>query len=121
MENISTDDLKILMEAGFLAANGGMTKHAQKIFEGVLAVRPDSEYAYIGQAVTLLAANQHDDAIKILRDEALRINPDCLQAKMILAMTLKMAGRGGECDRVVDQLHRSGDNAAKEFANSLFA
>ncbi|WP_417796432.1 tetratricopeptide repeat protein [Terasakiella pusilla] len=121
MDNISTDDLKVLMEAGFLAANGGMTKQAQTIFEGVLAVRPESEYAYIGQAVTLLTSEKHDEAIKVLRDDALRINPDCLQAKMILAMTLKLAGRGSECDRVVDQLHRSGDSAAKEFANALFA
>lgn len=121
MSTVSTKEVQLLMEAGFLAANGGMIEQAQKIFEGVQAVRPGSEFAHIGRAVTQMAANNMDEAAKILREDALKANPDNLQAKMFLALVLKLANRGGECDQVIEQLQKSEDAAAQEFASSLMA
>jgi hypothetical protein len=108
------------MEVGLMAAGCGLHEHAWTIFEGLEAVRPTSEGPPIGKALIHLGRKEHDVAIGILRDVLAR-HPASLEAKMMLGLALKVAGRNAECSSVVKELEASGDAKAKAFAAGLLA
>jgi hypothetical protein len=120
IEDIPSQAVKTLMELGILAVGCGLKEHAQTIFEGLEAVRPTSEGPPIGKALIHMSRNEHDAAVGILRN-VLTQHPASLEAKMLLGLTLKMAGRNAECGSVAKELDDSGDAKAKAFAAGLLA
>ena len=103
-----------------LAAGCGLHDHARTIFEGLEAVRPTSEGPPIGKALIHMSRNEHEAAVGILRDVVAK-HPASLEAKMMLGLTLKMAGRNAECATIAKDLDGSGDAKAKSFAAGLLA
>jgi hypothetical protein len=72
-------------------------------------------------ALIHMNSRAYEDAVKVLREGALARNPQSLEAKMILGLALKLAGRGSECDGVIRELSASGDAKAESFAKQLAA
>ena len=64
--DVSSEEVRILSEAGWLAASRGMANPALIIFEGLIACRPQLASGYVGQAYTLLGTGHFEDALKIL-------------------------------------------------------
>src|SRR5262245_32868401 len=120
IEDIPSQAVKTLMEIGILAAGRGLHEHARTIFEGLEAVRPTSEGPPIGKALIHMSRNEHDAAVGILR-EVLTRHPASLEAKMILGLSLKLAGRNAECGSIAKELDGTGDAKAKSFAAGLLA
>jgi len=119
--DVPSQAVRTLMEVGVAAVGAGFYRQALTIFEGIEAVRPDSEGPAIGAALAYMNSNAPEEAVKVLREGALAKSPDSLEAKMILGVALKLARRNSECDSVIKELKASNDPRAKAFAASLAA
>ncbi|CAM2005070.1 tetratricopeptide repeat protein [Acanthopleuribacter pedis] len=119
---IPQQSVQDLMEVGYLAGGYGYFKDAIAIFEGLSAVRPDSEYPHIGLAMTHLGMKQTEDAVRILRDNALPKNPENPLTKAFLGLALMQAGLNGESESVLNQVIDDNQNeTAVELARNLLA
>lgn len=102
--------LKTLTEIGLAAGGYGLKAEAERIFTAVQLLRPESDTAYIGLAVAQLGAGQYDQAATILRDQALKTQPDSSLAKSFLGLALKQAGRNAEADKVLNEVVAANDH-----------
>ncbi len=119
---IPQQSVQDLMEVGYLAGGYGYFKEAVTIFDGLAAVRPDSEYPHIGLAMTQLGMKQSEEAVRILRDHALPKNPDNSLTKAFLGLALMQAGLNGESENVLNQVIDANQNeTAVELARNLLA
>lgn len=118
---VSTQAVQTLMEVGVMAAGCGFYHQAFQIFEGLEAVRPDSEAPLVGVALIHMNSGEHEEAIKLLREGALVRNPNSINVKMVLGLALRLAGRNAECDNLIKELNASSDPKAKNYAKSLAA
>jgi len=75
----------------------------------------------IGVALAHISNHSPEEAVKLLRTHVLSKDPGNMDAKMILGVALKLAGRNAECDSVIKELNATGDSRAKAFAASLAA
>jgi hypothetical protein len=119
--DVSSQAVQTLMEIGVASAGNGLIPPAIAIFEGVRAVRPDSEGPALGMAIAQLGSRAYEDAAKTLREQVLAKNPNSIEAKMFLGLALKYAGRNAECDSVIKELIASSDERARTFATTLKA
>ncbi len=103
-----------LTRSGALASFSGLHEKAQKIMEGVRILRPENIYATIGLAVTKINAYQLDDAIEILQDWVLKIDPQNISAKCYLGIALKFSDREDEGNELFREVVES---ASKEDIN----
>ena len=67
MDVLETEDTRLLVDIGFLALSAGLDRHAQDIFQGVCAARPDQEAGPLGLAMVHMARSELDEAIELLR------------------------------------------------------
>jgi hypothetical protein len=61
--DLSSDEIKILVDAGFLAASRGINSKAIAIFDAVIVARPHLTAGYIGKAYTWLGINEPQKAL----------------------------------------------------------
>jgi thioredoxin-like negative regulator of GroEL len=119
---IDDDFVRKLSYSGVLASFSGLHENAQKILEGVRILRPENIYASIGLAVTKINAHQLDEAIEILQDWVLKIDPENISAKCYLGMALKLSDRKEEGNKLFMQVVESAgeeDIQDKELATAL--
>lgn len=121
MKAVTSEAVRMLMEIGMMAANNGMHKQAFEIFEGVEAVRPDQEYGPLGVALIHMNLGEYDQAVTVLKTGALERNPESAEAKIFLALALRLANRSSECDEIVRALRQSGDELSSNFAAGMLA
>lgn len=121
MKAVTSEAVRMLMEIGMMAANNGMHKQAFEIFEGIEAVRPDQEYGPLGVALIHMNLGEYDQAVTVLKTGALERNPESAEAKIFLALALRLANRSSECDEVVEALRQSGDELSNNFAAGMLA
>lgn len=100
----------VLANTGTLASFYGLHENAQVILEGVRAVRPDNHYASISLAVTKINAYLLNEAIVILRDWVLKIDPGSLAAKCYLGLALKYSGHNHEGDGLLREVIETADD-----------
>ncbi len=96
MVHIDSELVRLLMRIGYAAAWHGLYKEAVAIFDGVGAVRPESEVPVIGAAVVAMLSGHEDVAIKTLRESALELNPGSAQARAHLGVALRLRGEEDE-------------------------
>jgi thioredoxin-like negative regulator of GroEL len=87
MVELKADDVRTLVDLGFIAVSRGLTDKAAAIFAGVQAARPTQEAGFIGAALVSLARGDIDAAIKTLRSL-----PPTDAARTFLAMALNRSG-----------------------------
>lgn len=92
MVPIDSELVRLLMRLGYAAAWNGLHKEAVAIFDGVGAVRPESEIPVIGAAVVAMLSGHYDVAVKTLREGALELNPDSALARAHLGVALRLLG-----------------------------
>lgn len=64
---LETEDVRLLVEIGFIALSAGLDGDAETIFAGVQAARPREEAGPLGLAMVHMARNQLDQAVATLR------------------------------------------------------
>ena len=87
MVDLKPDDVRTLVDLGFLAVSYGLSDKAAPIFAAVRAMRPTQEAGYIGGALVSLARGDIDGAIR-----ALRALPPTDAARTFLAIALNRSG-----------------------------
>lgn len=114
--------IQMLMEIGFLAAGRGEINAAETIFNGIKALRPESESPLIGLAVARMNAGNNQEAIAILRDRALALNPLSDMANSFLGLALKLEGLNSQADSILEGVVAgNGDPGAVSMARALLA
>ena len=120
--DISSDWVRRIGEIGFMAAGYGMTPQAEALFQGLDAVRPEAEYGAIGRAFLAMTQNQFDEAARLLRDEALKRNPQSHEAQALLGLALRQAGRNAEAEGLLKTLvEQAPDSDGARLAEALLA
>lgn len=103
-------DLRLLGELGILAAGRGMAAEAEAIAAGFAAWRPESALAGIVRALAAMGGGRDADAARVLREDALRAEPDSADAKALLGLALERAGYRQAAQAVLDPLASGGDD-----------
>ena len=110
--------LQVMMEAGYVYLGMRRFKEARELFEGLAVMAPDSEVPLVAMGNVEFCENRLDKAIKRY-EQALKIDPASVYAKVYLGEALVFAGkkeRGIELLKEVKATDRSG---AGEFATAL--
>ena len=114
--------LKLLSEIGFLALETGLTKNSQAIFDGIKAIRAESELPIIGLASVAIVQGKTQEAINLLEKEALKIKPDSDLAKAYLGMSYKLDGHNSKAEKLLKEVLKTGkDESALSIAKEMLA
>jgi len=122
-EVLTSDEVRLLAEIGFMACRGRENTSAFAIFEGLRELRPGHGFVFLGRAMARMSAGRAEEAVRILRDEGLKILPGDEELQVFLAIALKEVGRERDCRRVLEALVvRCGEpSAPRRLAASLLA
>lgn len=93
-----------LTRVGSLASRLKLFNEAQIIFTGLQAVLPDNVDVMICNAAFRLDAQHPQDAIAILRDQALPLDPQNATVKCFLAKALRHSGNHAEGDKILQEV-----------------
>jgi Flp pilus assembly protein TadD len=116
---VKGSDLRLLGELGLLAAGRGLGGEAEVIAAALAAYRPRSAIAGMVRGVAALGRGDHEGAIRALRHEALRAEPDSAEAKALLGLALERAGYRGAAEDVLAPLARTGGEGASALAQAV--
>ena len=121
MVHIDSELVRLLMRVGYTAAWNGLHKEAIAVFDGVGAVRPESEVPVIGAAVVAMLSGNDDVAVKTLEEGALKLNPDSALARAHLGVALRLRGDEDEGMTILREVaaQTTDADAARMAANVL--
>jgi hypothetical protein len=105
-------DIQLLTQIGLLGAGAGKTLHAatHQLFHGLMVLRPERDFAYIGMACAHLNLQHPEDAVHVL-EQGLRVmrcaghdpkSEDIAMVQAFLGMTLLMVRRTSEALALLD-------------------
>lgn len=117
---ITEDILKCLLETGIMATNLGLFARAEGIFNALLALRPQCETTLICLATTKIFSKRFDEAIHLLKERVLAVNPNNDAAKSVLGLALQEAGLTQEGYAVLATVSGN-DKESKALAEALIA
>lgn len=100
---INSDEIKVLVDIGFLAASRNITKHANAIFNAVMAARPQLSAGYVGMAYTWLGANEPQKALDLLAKAPMSIEGD-----LFSAIALSKLGQNERAARLFEHVVKYG-------------
>jgi thioredoxin-like negative regulator of GroEL len=115
------DDLQLLTEIALSAAARGYAERVEPIFAALALLRPDNAAAAIGRALSALARRDADTAIEILKRDGVRARVCAAEARALLAIALRMAGRDTEARALCRALADGRDGPARKVALGLLA
>lgn len=117
---VDSELVRLLMRIGYLAAWNGLYKEAIAVFDGVQAVRPESEVPVIGAAVVAMLSGNPEVAIRTLQEGALTLNPGSDLARAHLGCALRLQGREDEGMAILREVAATSTQAdARAMAASL--
>lgn len=120
MEKNINDLYKLLMRVGFLAADCASTPVAEKLFQAVLLAKPSSEAPLIGLAYNAILAGRFDEAIQLLKEKALKLNPESSSAKVYLGLALGCKGEKEASNTILAEVaSQSEDTSTANFAKLI--
>lgn len=119
MIQVPSEDLRILLESGYLYLGMQRFKEAKEVFEGVVALTPKSEVPLVALGNVYCVQAKFDQAIKTYK-EALEVDPQSAFATAYLGEALFFKG---EKDKAVEVLEKASkmdaDGKSGDFARSL--
>lgn len=119
MVPMAREHLALLMEAGYICLGMQRFKEAKEIFEGVAALKPESEIPLVALAGISFCRGKLKEAIQTYQ-KALKMNPESLYAKAYLGEAFFFDGQKQEAVRLlkeVGQLETKGPTG--DFARAL--
>lgn len=97
------EDVRLLTELGFCAIGGARTKEARLIFAGLMRMRPQRSFPYVGMAMAHIAAHQASEAIDVLGSVTLDDAAERADIDAFRGLALQLAGRQGESRQVLER------------------
>ncbi|HSJ01066.1 MAG: tetratricopeptide repeat protein [Verrucomicrobium sp.] len=117
---IDSELVRLLMRIGYLAAWNNLYKEATTVFDGVQAVRPESEIPIIGTAAVAILEGKLEVAVKSLEGGALKLNPGSDLARAHLGCALRLQGRESDGTTLLKEVAEStNDPNARAMAENL--
>jgi hypothetical protein len=101
---LSSAEVRLLLEVGFLSCGAGNIKAAESIFLGLRALRPDEALSFIGLAMARIEAGAAQDAVSMLRGAAGYLFSKNIEYKVFLSISLIAAGQRNEAERELHKL-----------------
>jgi Flp pilus assembly protein TadD len=114
---VSTELLQTLAQIGYMACFQGNVEKGQTIMDGVDANCNGQPAAKIGVAIARIYGGRHQEAINILKNQVLTIEPNNTTAMCFLGMALADSGQATEAKTYFEQLAEKGNNDEKTIAN----
>jgi Flp pilus assembly protein TadD len=115
MVDLKSDDVRTLVDLGFIALSHGRNDEAAAIFAGAQAARPAQEAGFIGSALVSLARGNLEAAVKTLRSL-----PPTDAARTFLAMALNRTGdRAAAREILMDVVRTAGGTPHAALAREV--
>ncbi len=95
---------EMLAELGFMAVNHYYLPDALAIAEGLQIVRPKSAVPWVIKALVDMSRGKSEQALTLLREEALPLEPDNESVKVVLALALQKMGHNRESEALLAEL-----------------
>lgn len=114
---VSTELLQTLAQIGYMACFQGNVDKGQVIMDGVDANCNGQPAAKIGVAIARIYGGRHEEAINILQNEVLPVDPQNTTAMCFLGMALADSGKPEQAKDYFQQLADNGNDDEKTIAN----
>lgn len=115
---LSSDDIRLLTEVGFLAAAAGDVARAETIFDALGRIRPDRLFPSLGLAVAWMNAGRAADAAGLLEKAVCADSDEQASRDAWRGFALQLAGRSAQSRSVLQKaVDEHGANAG--FARGL--
>lgn len=108
---------QLLMRIGFFASDCASFSVASNIFSALHKVRPQHESPLIGLAYNAILEGKFEQAVTILKEQALKVNPNSEAAKTYLGLALGCKGDKEASNLILQDVVQNG----KEASNINFA
>lgn len=119
MIDLSTEDLRLMLEAGYLYLAMHRNKEAKEVFEGVCALAPESDVPLVALGNAFFIEKKYDEAIKFYR-KALKTNPNSSFALAYLGESLFFHKKKEEAIQSLEQASKIDPHGKSgDFARSL--
>ena len=118
---LTSDEIRLISEIGFMAASVGLAQPATRIFQGLKIIRPDRPFIFIGLALAHMLVGSWEEAIYILRDEGLQVAPESHELQLYLSLALFASQQPSQGERILSALLQNGilDDAELILAVSI--
>lgn len=117
--NVSVETLQRLTEVGYLACGHQLDGLAQQIFDGVAALRPDSDAPAIGRGLAALCRGDAGLAVELLQ-AARDAHPESDAVRSFLGLALKLAGLNQQSETILREVASAGrDPQAAAMAHAI--
>lgn len=107
-----------MMEAGYVYLGMKRYKEAKEIFEGLAVIAPESDVPLVAIGNVEFCENRLDKAIKRY-EQALKLDPDSVFAKVYLGEAMVFAGKMEEGLALLGEVRKADSGGAGEFATAL--
>lgn len=111
---LTNEEISLLAELGFMAATAGYVVPAIRIFQGLLVLRADQAFPYIGLAVARLYVGAFNDAVRVLREDANSVQHGRDELELYLGFALYLAGQRSEAASLLYALLERGGLDAEQ-------
>lgn len=116
-EVLGSEDVRLLVDIGFIALSAGLNAEARAIFSGVTSARPAQEAGPLGTAMVHLGEGEVDLAVAVLRKL-----PPSDAALTYLGMALMRRGDTAEARRILGEIAQTaGDTPFGALAREILA
>lgn len=116
---LTDSEVKRLLDIANAGVNKGEIAAARRIYEGILAGRPDHVPTLVSSALSRIAAGEYAEAEALLKDRVLADHPDDADALVYLGLSMHLSGR---CDEALEVFARIPEGTpAKTLADNLVA
>ena len=118
MVNVDQEHLTVMMEAGYVYLGMRRFKEAKALFEGLCILAPDSDVPLVALGNVDFCVNRVPQAIRSY-EQALKIDPSSVFAKVYLGEALIFAGKRDEGVALLKEVAKADRGGAGEFATAL--
>lgn len=106
---LSSEEINLVAELGFMAATAGYVVPAIRIFQGLQVLRPVHAFPFVGLAVSRLYVGAFIDAVRVLRENAAGVLHGMDEIELYLGLALYLADQPAESTRVLISLLQRGE------------
>ncbi len=119
MITIPNEDLKLLMEAGYLYVGMKRFNEAKEVFEGIAALAPKSEIPLVALGNVYAVQSKFDQAIKIY-EKGLELEPDSAFATAYLGEAYFFKGESKKATEILNKASKLDPKGKSgDFARAL--
>ena len=118
--HMEKEHLAAMMEAGYIYLGMRRYKQAKELFEGLVAIAPESDVALVALGNAEFCQGNVATAI-VQYKKALKLDPDSHFAKVYLGEALLFSGKDKEALELLNEVANADKGAAGNFAVSLLS